>query len=67
MDFNEAVRKSVKKFLAGKMDMAEISKVSKADIVYTLSFFDELEEEMTDEVPKGKKKKKKKEMVEDES
>jgi hypothetical protein len=66
MDFNEAVRKSVKKFLSGKMDMTEVSTVSKSEIVYTLSFFDNLEEEMTDEVPKGKKKNKK-EKVEDES
>jgi hypothetical protein len=66
MDFNEAVRKSVKKFLSGKMDMTEVSTVSKSEIVYTLRFFDNLEEEMTDEVPKGKKKNKK-EKVEDES
>mgnify|MGYP006447694157 CR=1 FL=1 len=35
MDFNEAVRKSVKKFLSGKMDMTEVSTVSKSEIVYT--------------------------------
>jgi hypothetical protein len=59
MNFTDAVRKSMQKFLDGKMDLKELQKVSEEEIIYTPDFFDELEEQMLedDEPKKGKKKK----------
>lgn len=61
MNFTDAVRKSMKKFLDGKIDLKELQKVTEQDILYTPDFFDELEEQMLeDDAPKGKTKKDKK-------
>lgn len=58
MNFTDAVRKSMQKFLDGKMNLKELQKVSEEEILYTPEFFDDLEEQMLeDEEPKGKKKK----------
>jgi hypothetical protein len=58
MNFTDAVRKSMQKFLDGKLDLKELQKMTEDDILYTPDFFDELEEQMLeDDEPKGKKKK----------
>ena len=58
MNFTDAVRKSMQKFLDGKLDLKELQKMTEEDILYTPDFFDELEEQMLeDDEPKGKKKK----------
>jgi hypothetical protein len=58
MNFTDAVRKSMKKFSDGTMNLKELQKVTNEDILYTPEFFDDLEERMLEEdEPKGKKKK----------
>jgi hypothetical protein len=58
MNFTDAVRKSMQKFLDGTMNLKELQKVTNEDILYTPEFFDDLEEQMLEEdEPKGKKKK----------
>jgi hypothetical protein len=58
MNFTDAVRKSMKKFSDGTMNLKELQKVTNEDILYTPEFFDDLEERMLeDDEPKGKKKK----------
>ena len=58
MNFTDAVRKSMQKFLDGKMDLKELQKVTEEGILYTPDFFNDLEEQMLeDDEPKGKKEK----------
>jgi hypothetical protein len=58
MTFEEAIRKSIKNYMKGRMPDA-ISKV-KGGVKYDLKFFDKLEEMfMEDETDKKKKSKKK--------
>ena len=58
MNFTDAVRKSMQKFLEGKMDLKELQKVTEEGILYTPDFFNDLEEQMLeDDEPKGKKEK----------
>lgn len=49
MNFTDAVRKSMKKFLDGKLDLKELQKVTEEDILYTPDFFDDLEEQMLED------------------
>lgn len=57
MDFTDAVRKSMQKFLDGKMNLAELAKVTEDDIIYTPAFFDSLEEDMlSDDEPEKDEK-----------
>jgi len=56
MTFNEAVKKSIKVFLKGKMPM-KTSELKEDGLVYTPEYFDELEEELLDEPTKSKKDK----------
>ena len=46
MNFVDAVRKSMKKFMEGKLDMKSIPEVTEGEIIYTPEYFDILEEEM---------------------
>ena len=58
MNFTDAVRKPMKKFSDGTMNLKELQKVTNEDILYTPEFFDDLEERMLeDDEPKGKTKK----------
>tara|TARA_R110001606_G_scaffold88262_1_gene198522 strand:+ start:802 stop:996 length:195 start_codon:yes stop_codon:yes gene_type:complete len=58
MNFTDAVRKSMKKFSDGTMNLKELQKVTNEDILYTPEFFNDLEERMLeDDEPKGKTKK----------
>ena len=56
MKFEDAVKKSVKSFMAGKMPTAT-SELIEGGIFYTPEYFDELAEELVDETPKTKKSK----------
>jgi len=56
MTFNEAVKKSIKVFLKGKMPM-KTSELKEDGLFYTPEYFDELEEELLDEPTKSKKDK----------
>lgn len=49
MNFTDAVRKSMQKFLDGKLDLKELQKVTEEDILYTPDFFDDLEEQMLED------------------
>lgn len=49
MNFTDAVRKSMQKFLDGKLDLKELQKVTEEDILYTRDFFDELEKQMLED------------------
>lgn len=49
MNFTDAVRKSMQKFLDGKLDLKELQKVAEEDILYTPDFFDDLEEQMLED------------------
>jgi hypothetical protein len=62
MKFEDAVKKSVKQFLAGKMPEAT-NKLVEGGIFFTPDYFDELEAELAEDEPKAKKSKKKKESV----
>lgn len=58
MNFTDAVRKSMQKFLDGKLDLKELQKLTEEDVLYTPDFFDDLEEQMLeDDEPKSKAKK----------
>ncbi len=56
MNFTDAVRKSMQKFLDGDMSLTELEKTSEEPILYTPEFFDELEEEMLKDEKKKPKK-----------
>jgi|TARA_R110001606_G_scaffold159782_1_gene303676 hypothetical protein len=57
MNFTDAVRKSMQKFLDGDLSLKELEGVNEEEMVYTTDFFDELEEQMLeDDEPTGKKK-----------
>lgn len=58
MNFTDAVRKSMQKFLDGELSLKELEGINEEEMVYTTDFFDELEEQMLeDDEPAGKKKK----------
>lgn len=48
MTFDEAVKKSIKQFLAGKI-LSETTALKEDGLFYTPEFFDDLEEELLDE------------------
>ena len=50
MTFDEAVKKSIKQFMAGKL-LTETSKLKEDGIFYSPEFFDDLEEELLNEDP----------------
>lgn len=57
MNFTDAVRKSMQKFLDGELSLKELEGINEEEMVYTTDFFDELEEQMLeDDEPTGKKK-----------
>ena len=57
MNFTDAVRKSMQKFLDGELSLKELEGINEEEMVYTTDFFDELEEQMLeDDEPAGKKK-----------
>ena len=56
MKFEDAVKKSVKSFMEGKMPQAT-SDLIEGGIFYTPEYFDELAEELMKETPKTKKSK----------
>jgi hypothetical protein len=57
MNFTDAVRKSMQKFLDGDLSLKELEGINGEEMVYTTDFFDELEEQMLeDDEPTGKKK-----------
>ena len=60
MKFEDAVKKSVKAFMAGKMPRAT-NELIEGGIFHTPEYFDDLEAELMDDEPKkaGKKKAKK--------
>jgi len=50
MTFDEAVKKSIKQFMAGKL-LTETAKLKDDGIFYSPEFFDDLEEELLNEDP----------------
>lgn len=58
MTFDEAVKKSIKVFLKGKMPM-KTGELKADGLFYTPEYFDELEEELLDKPTNSKKDKKK--------
>lgn len=58
MTFDEAVKKSIKVFLKGKMPM-KTGELREDGLFYRPEFFDELEKELLDEPTKSKKDKEK--------
>ena len=50
MKFEDAVHKAIKSYMAGKLP-TELEKVTGEPLVYTLEYFDELEEELSVEEP----------------
>jgi len=50
MTFDEAVKKSIKQFMAGKL-LTETAKLKEDGIFYSPEFFDDLEEELLNEDP----------------
>ena len=60
MTFDEAVKKSIKVFLQGKMPL-KTGGLKEEGLFFTPEYFDELEADLLDEPVDGKKKKKKKE------
>lgn len=50
MTFDEAVKKSIKQFMAGKL-LTETAKLKEDGIFYSPDFFDDLEEELLNEDP----------------
>jgi hypothetical protein len=50
MKFQEAVVKSIKSYMAGKVP-AEIEKVTGEPLIYTLEYFDDLEKELEIDTP----------------
>lgn len=66
MNFTDAVRKSMRKYLDGKLDLKAVKEVTQGDIMYTPDYFDELEAMLEEEAaPKKGKKSKKKEMTDE--
>lgn len=65
MNFTDAVRKSMRRYMDGKLDMKALREVTEGDIIYTPDYFDQLEEAMLEDQPKGKKAKKKDDTNED--
>ena len=61
MNFTDAVRMSMRKYLDGKMDMKAMKSVVEGELMYTPDYFDGLEEMMQEDA-KSKKGKKKKDM-----
>jgi|TARA_R110000822_G_scaffold13122_3_gene46946 hypothetical protein len=57
MNFDDAVKKSIKVFLNGKMPM-KTGELNDEGLFFTPEYFDTLEEELLEEPTKGKKKKK---------
>jgi len=49
MDFDQAVRMSAGKYLAGKLDLKNTQGVAEGEVKYTLEFFDDLERDMIDD------------------
>ena len=58
MDFNVAVKRSIKSFLAGKMAM-KTSELKENGLLYTPDFFDQMEEDLLEEPTDSKKAKEK--------
>ena len=56
MTFDEAVKKSIKVFLQGKMPM-ETGEAKEEGLFFTPEYFDELEADLLDEPTKSKKDK----------
>tara|TARA_A100001388_G_scaffold230025_1_gene181956 strand:+ start:3916 stop:4110 length:195 start_codon:yes stop_codon:yes gene_type:complete len=56
MDFNVAVKRSIKSFLAGKMAM-KTSELKENGLLYTPDFFDQMEEDLLEEPTDSKKAK----------
>lgn len=56
MTFDEAVKKSIKTFLAGKLPM-QTGQLAESGLFYTPDFFDELEAELLDKPTDSKKAK----------
>lgn len=48
MNFTDAVRESMAKFLKGRLDLSEIQKSQDGVIKYTPEYFDEMEAELED-------------------
>ena len=46
MNFTDAVRESIGKFLEGKMNLEELKKISDGPVKYFPQFFDRLEEQL---------------------
>ena len=49
MDFDQAVRMSAGKYLAGKLNLKNTQGIAESEIKYTLEFFDDLEKDMIDD------------------
>jgi hypothetical protein len=64
MTFDEAVKKSIKVFLQGKMPM-KTSELTEEGLFYTPEYFDELEDDLLEEPTDSKKAKE--EELEDEA
>lgn len=64
MNFTDAVRKSMRKYLDGKLDMKSVKEVTEGEIMYTPDYFSDLEEMLLEDAPK-KKGKKKKDMIDE--
>lgn len=58
MTFDEAVKKSIKVFLQGKMPM-KTGELKEEGLFYTPQYFDELEDDLLDEPTDSKKAKEK--------
>tara|TARA_R110001592_G_scaffold120466_5_gene324743 strand:- start:847 stop:1041 length:195 start_codon:yes stop_codon:yes gene_type:complete len=58
MTFDEAVKKSIKNFLKGKMPM-ETGSLTEGGLFYTPEYFDDLEQQFLDDPIKTKKSKNK--------
>jgi len=63
MKFEQAVKKSIKDFLAGKVP-ANLMRQSEDGLIYTPEYLDKIEEQMLD-APADTKKKNKKETVDE--
>jgi hypothetical protein len=48
MNFTDAVRESIGKFLEGKMNLEELTKISEGPVKYSPRFFDKLEEQLAE-------------------
>jgi hypothetical protein len=57
MTFDEAVKKSIKMFLAGKMPLKETGGLKDEGLFYTPDYFDQLEVDLNEEPTKSKKAK----------